>query len=262
MAESKVFAMLAGLCILFAAAVPSPSPALASPGASTVENGDPETAAPKGLLAPAAAASARKAAAAGDFDSVNDILRKGGARWTSGKTRFTGMPTERKKQFLGLRNRLAAGLPQTPARSASTGSPDRLLPASFDWRNNGGDWVTRVKDQGPCGSCWAFAAAGQFESILRIYSGSPDTPANLSEQFMVSCCNLNWGCYGGATATTFDFMLEDGVPPERCFPYVADDVSCSNACAYADDISFLINDYWWITEGSIDIEDIKDGLAA
>jgi putative hemolysin len=49
------------------------------------------------------------------------------------------------------------------------------VPASFDWRTyNGSDWTTPVRDQGICGSCWAFSAVGVTEGVINIASNDPD----------------------------------------------------------------------------------------
>ncbi len=257
MSLNKIVPKFVTLIILLTVAALFQGPAFSAVETGAGEDGGSGN--PGKLLPRDAAAAARKAAAEGDYDSVNNILRKSGARWTAGKTRFTGMPSEMKKRFLGLRKPMDPRHALTRRSVNDVSKP--MLPSSFDWRNNEGCWITPVKDQGPCGSCWAFAAVGQLESVIRIFTKSPDTPVDLSEQYMVSCDNLNWGCFGGSSPYTYLFMMEDGVPPEMCFPYVADDVSCSDACAYAEDISFVINDAWSVTEGTIDIEAIKTDMA-
>jgi hypothetical protein len=115
------------------------------------------------------------------------------------------------------------------------------LPVSFDWRNVGGtSYVSPIKDQGWCGSCWAFAAVGVLESLLMIRGYSPCGAENLSEQFVVSCNNLNLGCNGGFPKTTSRFMVKNsglhfGAPDEACFLYTSGLTHiappCNNACA-------------------------------
>jgi len=100
------------------------------------------------------------------------------------------------------------------------------LPASYDWRAHGG--VTAVKDQGSCGSCWAFATVAPLESQIKAKCG---TEENLSEQYLVSC-NLNgWGCSGGWFAHDYHLSLarsgdEPGAVLESIFPYVAANATC------------------------------------
>jgi C1A family cysteine protease len=79
--------------------------------------------------------------------------------------------------------------------------PTATLPAAWDWRTSGAG-LTPVRDQGNCGSCWAFATVGVLESAFRVKMG---IDINASEQFLVSCNNAktdyyypsNWGCNGG-----------------------------------------------------------------
>jgi len=93
------------------------------------------------------------------------------------------------------------------------------LPTTWDWRSH--DGVTPVKDQGGCGSCWAFGSIGALESLLAIKS---DTLVDLSDQQLVSCNGLGYGCGGGWWA--FDLLITPGAALETDFPYVAADVAC------------------------------------
>jgi len=112
-------------------------------------------------------------------------------------------------------------------------------PSSFDWRNyDGGDWMTPVKNQGSCGSCWAFSAVGVVEAIYNIASNDPDLDLNLAEDYLVSDCLTGNSCCGGWMAAAFDFIWDDGIPDEACLPYV--DLSgctcgggtCDTNCTY------------------------------
>merc|ERR1719174_3195661 len=73
------------------------------------------------------------------------------------------------------------------------------LPASVDWRDKGA--ISAVKDQGYCGSCWAFATAETIESYLQINSGN-SAVEELSAQHITSCtpnelsCGGTGGCQG------------------------------------------------------------------
>ena len=110
-------------------------------------------------------------------------------------------------------------------------------PATWDWRSNGG--TTGVRNQGSCGSCWAFGMLGSYEGILRVDGqGSND----LSEQFLVRCNSHGYGCNGGWWA--FDDMY-NGIPYESCYPYTASDGSCSYSCT-----KYFPVDAWYYVGGS------------
>ena len=76
------------------------------------------------------------------------------------------------------------------------------IPDSWDWREHGA--LTPVKNQGYCGSCWAFASVGNVESIW--YLSGNDLPI-LSEQQVVSCDTTDLGCSGGLMQTAFEYVM-------------------------------------------------------
>jgi hypothetical protein len=88
-------------------------------------------------------------------------------------------------------------------------------------------YVTPVKNQGSCGSCWAFAGVAAFESSIYKKDG---IAVDLSEQYLVSCNDDGWGCDGGWWA--YDLFVSPGAEMESCFPYVASDVPCKLDCPY------------------------------
>ncbi len=88
-------------------------------------------------------------------------------------------------------------------------------------------YVTAVKNQGSCGSCWAFGGIAAFESA--IYK-KDNVEVDLSEQYIVSCNTGGYGCSGGWWA--YDIMVNPGVPFESCFPYAATDLPCDHNCTY------------------------------
>jgi hypothetical protein len=95
------------------------------------------------------------------------------------------------------------------------------LPASYDARSHG--LVTSPKNQGSCGSCWAFASVGAFEShLLKQFGGSP---SDLSEQQMVSCETTMSGCCGGSM-TSLRYWETKGPIQESCGPYGEGGTSC------------------------------------
>lgn len=107
------------------------------------------------------------------------------------------------------------------------------LPASFDWRYNNGDWLTPVKNQGQCGSCWAFASVGANESQIDIDSGDFTTDENLAEQYLVSDCFSLANCGGlylSDIPNLFNFHRDNGIVDEGCYPYLAANSPCSPNC--------------------------------
>ena len=100
---------------------------------------------------------------------------------------------------------------------------------SIDWRDQGA--VVAVKDQGACGSCWAFAAVGAMESAYHRTTGLLET---FSEQQLLDCtvgvsgcCN---GCNGGFYSPAWQWLKENnqGVVPEIAYPYTANKGTCQS----------------------------------
>lgn len=97
----------------------------------------------------------------------------------------------------------------------------------FDWRESGK--VTPIKNQGACGSCYAFAALGNFESkILQDGGGIFD----LSENNAKECEWFGSSCSGGNFWRVANLLSADGSVLEACDPYVASNVACVSTCTY------------------------------
>jgi len=130
-------------------------------------------------------------------------------------------------------------------RPRETVAPDQLkatdLQASLDWRDGG--WVSPVKDQLSCGSCWAFSSIAAVEALLAIQSGTPSTFLDLSEQILVSCATSNQGCSGGYMGETACFLKNPGSAVEQCYPYQGSNGSCSLACANWQASAYTIEHY-------------------
>ncbi|MCK5458426.1 MAG: hypothetical protein KAI20_00925 [Thermoplasmatales archaeon] len=107
--------------------------------------------------------------------------------------------------------------------------PTRDLPEQFDWRDvDGIDYTTPVKNQGSCGSCWAFGTVGPLESNILIHDGEE---VDLSEQWLVSCNRNGWSCDGGWFAHDYhqwktDPFNDTGAVLEENFLYDASDLPC------------------------------------
>ncbi len=102
------------------------------------------------------------------------------------------------------------------------------LPSAYNWCDEHGG-CTSVRDQGSCGSCWAFGTVGPLEAHLQAAGQTTD----LAEQYLVSCNADGWGCDGGWFAHDYhDWKkppseLDAGAVYESAFPYVASDVACA-----------------------------------
>lgn len=130
------------------------------------------------------------------------------------------------------------------------------LPPSFDWRDAG---LPPVRNQGGCGSCWAFATVGALESQIAIQSG---TAQNLSEQYLVSCNESGWDCGGGWWAHDYhEWRIpagesEAGAVLEADFPYQASNVPCNPPHSHPYRI-----DGWAYVPGNEDsVEEIKQAI--
>ncbi|XXG55341.1 hypothetical protein AAC387_Pa03g3036 [Persea americana] len=99
------------------------------------------------------------------------------------------------------------------------------VPPTMDWREKGA--VTPIKNQGQCGSCWAFSAVAAVEGITKLSTGKL---ISLSEQELVDCdrSSVDQGCEGGLMDDAFQFIQHNqGLTTEANYPYVGADDSCN-----------------------------------
>ena len=102
------------------------------------------------------------------------------------------------------------------------------LPEDFDWRDvSGNGYVSPIRDQGTCGSCYAFGSMAMLEARFRILSNS--SMHILSTQEIVSCSEYSQGCEGGFPYLIAGKYAEDfGVVADSCVPYDGKDIPCAS----------------------------------
>lgn len=132
--------------------------------------------------------------------------------WKAGINQFTDQTKSELKMNYGADKR-ALHLKTKNSTSIKSRFSDVTLPASVDWRNVP-NVVSPVKDQGKCGSCWAFAASATIESHVAINTGIMN---EVSMQELVSCmpnshsCGGTGGCEGATAELAFDYLAEYGL---------------------------------------------------
>lgn len=175
---------------------------------------------------------------------LNMELEASGALWRAGDTPFGRLSYEEKKAMYGgvvpnfkgaeyyIGGIIDVDVPSVRYQKSSY-VPD------FDWRtrhsatvkgspyfqNEITGWITPVKDQKNCGSCWAFSAIGAMEAVAKLHKNTTYN-FDLSEQELVSCSNAG-SCDGGWATSALDYISSKGIQDEMSFPYKAQDRPCS-----------------------------------
>ncbi|KYK38889.1 MAG: hypothetical protein HXS46_19660 [Theionarchaea archaeon] len=171
--------------------------------------------------------------------AIRSAIKEKGYQWSAGLTSLSKLPEEERKKYLGLAvekdelKEMEAELTEKEAWAASEGI-FYVYPLKWDWRNvYGRNWTTPIKDQGPCGSCVAFATVGLVESALEIFKRNPYLQPDLSEADLFfcgcgECCRTGWWF-----SPALDYARDKGIPDEACFPYTPRNQPC-NPCGDRD----------------------------
>jgi len=139
-----------------------------------------------------------------------------------GENQFADLTQAQYRVAAGLGYK-ASALKQLPHLGVHEYNGEELA-ATVDWTTKGA--VTPVKDQGQCGSCWAFSTTGGMEGAWQIASGSL---TSMSEQQLVDCSTQNAGCNGGSMELAFNFAGTVNVATESSYPYTARDGTCKTS---------------------------------
>jgi hypothetical protein len=199
---------------------------------------------------------------ADELENIQKGIKEKGAKWVAGKTSMMMLPPEERRMRLGLDFTKGLSIGETISYQETFAA----VPPSFDWRNidgNGKSYVTPIRNQQSCGSCWAFAAAAALESYTLMTQNLPGTNLDLAEQILISCYNPN-GCSGGSPSGASSYIKSTGLPLESCFsysPFDAQDgtnsVSCGQACTNWQASTYKILNYGSV---SATVSAIKDAL--
>jgi len=161
-----------------------------------------------------------------------------------GITKFSDMTEDEFRSTI-----LMSKVPQktaTNVRVSGVSVADPKAPATFDWRDHNA--VTPVKDQGQCGSCWAFSATEAIESAWILKGHATPSTINLAPQQIVDCDTIDGvqGCNGGLTESAYDYIVQaGGQDPEVDYPYTAKNGVCK---FIAKDVAAKISTYTAISK--------------
>ena len=157
-----------------------------------------------------------------EISRINKYIKDNRLDWKAGKTSISNLTPESFQKMLGYKP------PESVPPDKQSPEPEMMiasLPDSFSWRSNNGDWTTPVKNQGQCGSCWAFAGTSVFESFWERITNDPNLNPDFAEQYLMDCTNLG-DCNGGWIP--FDAFISHpgtdgkiGTPSESSLPYQA-----------------------------------------
>jgi len=155
--------------------------------------------------------------------------------WKMSVNQFTDRTDQEFSNVLGMRKAMLHNKKKSiPFISSSKKIDVAALPPSIDWRTKG--VVTKVKDQGSCGSCWTFGTAETTESYYAISTGKLVV---LSEQQILDCtpnpqqCGGSGGCGGGTAELAWAKIIElGGLATEASYPYISGDGS-SQSCYFS-----------------------------
>ena len=181
-------------------------------------------------------------------NKINHKLSKTNKTWTAGVTDIALMTYEDRKALFGGRVPMLYGfdyykrgifvIPEYENKRQMPNEQDNRYRSSYvsewDWRNrHGKNWMTPIRNQGSCGSCWAFATIGTFEPYINLYYNRLIN-YDLSEQEVLSCSGAGT-CASGSISSAFNYVRTNGAIPEDCFAYTATQVPCNNQCGTPND---------------------------
>ncbi len=192
-----------------------------------------------------------------ELELVKQAIAAKGAKWHADETTIWKLSHEERRMKLGL---VKAHMPDAPLLTAPAPSSVAALPATLDWRNNNGNWVTKVRNQGSCGSCWAFAATANLESVALIKAGVP-----LAREPTLIFPNKCWFPAAVPEAvpvvrpgSASNYIKSTGLPPESCDPYTATNGTCPATCTQP---YYKIASWSYVATSNPTVDAIKNALS-
>jgi len=149
------------------------------------------------------------------IQELNAAARKAGRNTEFGLNQFSLMSeAEFTAKYL---NKVMPSFPNLTQARRATAAEIASLPTSFDWRTANPPIVTKVKNQGECGDCWAFSTTGNVEGV---WAKAGNKLVSLSEQNLCDCSTQNDGCNGGEMTLAFEYIIKQGgIDSEASYPY-------------------------------------------
>lgn len=132
------------------------------------------------------------------------------------------------------------------------------IPTSFDAPTEWPSCIGAIRDQGQCGSCWAFAST---EVLADRFCISKGIDVVLSPQWLVSCDTTNLGCGGGYASTTWSYLMDTGVPADSCAEYTSGTSKLAGTCSYPNCAGFYTSGtaYSYSTPTAIQLAILQNG---
>jgi hypothetical protein len=187
-----------------------------------------------------------------DIAEINRAIQERGLNWVAGDTPLSRLTFEEMRRMTGALEEPDNGMAADPSFYIPV-----PLAASLDWTNNGGNFVTPVRNQGGCGSCWSFATTAALEAKALITFNTPNRNLDLSEQILLSCTDSlkpsgdpgTNTCGGGYASSAADVLKNYGTALETCYPYIGANGSCGSACSNWQDDTYKIDGWSYVVNG-------------